>query len=221
MKSVIKSIIITICLVFGGAYSFKKLTVDVAQEASKHVSAFKTLRNDRIYATGFHLKYKNKVYLISNKHVCISSMILTNSKLARVDNHIVKILHISDQADLCILESWRKEGLEVASKDVNPLDKIILIGHPRGLPLTVREGRMVGEENICLLTRKSKNRVGMECYDANRISATAYPGNSGSPVLNSDGQVVGVLFAGSSAYPHEPFIVPLEELKLFLLINLR
>ena len=53
-------------------------------------------------------------------------------------------------------------------------------------------------------------------YRSYSTTAVAYPGNSGSPVVNRYGNVIGVLFAGSSQQERDNYVVPLAELKRVL-----
>lgn len=157
--------------------------------------------------TGFHLEYLDKVRLVTNKHICDQS---EGPRQMFVGNKQYRILAISTNQDICILESNRIEGLKLATTDVHPTDKVILVGHPRGLALTIREGYVM-EEN-----KDSFPWLGDDAVDYKMISAISYPGNSGSPVTNENGEVVGILFAGSSQYITEGLIVPYKTLIKFL-----
>ncbi len=183
---------------------------DIGREVAENVVAFTiNSRGNAVYATGFHIKYEGKMFIMTNKHVCKAGIRLNNNKThIQVNNRIAKIIKIWESHDLCALESWKDDGLRLADEAPSALDKIILVGHPRGLPTIIRKGRIVGAQDVCF--RDSG------CHNSTMISATAYPGNSGSPVTDEDGDVVGVLFAGSPRYPHETMIVPYRRLKAFL-----
>jgi hypothetical protein len=58
--------------------------------------------------------------------------------------------------------------------------------------------------------------VCIEKISAFGISSPSYPGNSGSPVVNKWGNVVGVLFAGNRTQLNDSYMVPFHELKNFL-----
>lgn len=160
--------------------------------------------------TGFYLSYLGKVRIVTNKHICDQS---EGEREIFIKNRKYQILDISKTQDLCIIKSDRDIGLEVAAQDVQDTDRVILVGHPRGLSLTIREGYVM-ESGASTFDWISEDAVNYKM-----ISAISYPGNSGSPVTNSNGEVVGVLFAGSSMFITEGLIVPYETLIKYLSIT--
>lgn len=189
----------------------KEAKIDVAKEIAKHVVPFKRVdMGNRRFATGFYVKSFGKTYILTNRHVCDSNRSKLGNNI-QFGDYMGKILAIDNLHDLCLVTSNRTDGLIVSEIPVKPLDKIILVGYPRGIGKVVRRGRII--ENITSRIGWLDNRF----VTFTQISATAYGGNSGSPVCNEDGEVVGVLFAGLRTYPNEPFIVPLGAVRFFLM----
>ena len=186
-------------------------SLSVERQIAKHVVSYNVimLGNQRI-ATGFHLKYKGEVFIVTNKHVCDHSVKMYNHNKIQFEDYVGEIIAIDDLHDLCLVTSNRKSGLSLADEEAEPMDELILVGHPRGLSKTIRRGRYMSLESI------RAPWIGPGKHDAIMASLIAYGGNSGSPVCNTNGDVVAVLFAGSPAYHTETLLVPLSYLQLFL-----
>jgi len=104
------------------------------------------------------------------------------------------------------------------------------VGHPRLQPVTLREGFLdaYGPVPVSYCSSAALQIMPIrdlsDIFDMLRnciISAPSYtaslqsaPGNSGSPVVNASGKVIGVLYAGNGAEVSE--IVPLHAVRKFL-----
>lgn len=214
-------------ILFASAKPVKK---DLAKDLAKHVVPFKlAIKGGDRFATGFYLNYREKNYIVTNRHVCDAHKRIYKHDNIQFGDYVGKIIAIDPTHDLCLVTSNRKEGLSLAKNQSKPLDKVTVIGFPRGLGKTIREGRVVGDYPIFApwLSDFSEAKTlrdyvkALKIVETIQISAIAYGGNSGSPILNEEGNVTGVLFAGHRLYHTETYIVPLSYLKSFLRLNAR
>lgn len=189
--------------------------------------------------TGFLVKGNSgKTYILTNAHVCELSektKLFTHEEGRPVARRIIEV---SEVADLCLLEADpSSEGLDLAT-DVQPQQFVKIIGHPLLKPVTIEEGRISFKEQVdvlgfviendeqreaCAGPTKRIEKVNFFFFQidaciisqmAYMVNAVSYPGNSGSPVVDERGDVVGVLFASNNK--NWSFVVPLEEVKAFL-----
>ena len=160
--------------------------------------------------TAFYVNFAGKTRIITNQHICDQREGKTRMV---INNKYMRILYISKKQDLCLIESDREFGLEVAPKNLEILDRVLLVGHPRGLPLTIREGHL-GSLEIGRFEWLGDHEVRFDM-----ITTITYQGNSGSPVTNSRGEVVGVLFAGDRRFITEGYMVPRDTLIKFLIVT--
>lgn len=209
MKKLISALLL-LGSVFITCHIIATIPADPKEDIAPHVVAWKILnKGNQRYASGFHLKYKGEVYIVTNKHVCDSNIQNVNKEYIQFDDYVGKIIAIDDLHDLCLVTSNRKDGLELAKKYNEEMDKVVLVGFPRGIGKTIRFGHIIEMQTEYIPW------IGA-IANFYQVSTPAYGGNSGSPVCDIYGNVVGVLFAGSPSYPLEPFIVPLIDLHMFL-----
>jgi serine protease Do len=86
--------------------------------------------------------------------------------------------------DLAVLKAVGARAPALAMGDASALgagDKVVMIGSPRGLDFTVHEGSV---------SHAGRNSYGLAYI---QIDANVNPGNSGGPLLDEQGRVVGVV----------------------------
>lgn len=154
-----------------------------------------------------------------------------------------KVIETSPSKDLCLVEGYGdNEGLSLASS-VSQGDSVFVVGHPALQKLTVSAGVLMSKsELVQILYRANIKKEECEAFGSNfkyieitdifvqlftgmysaciketmSYQSDAYirPGNSGSPVTNVYGNLIGVAFAGDDW--GFSYFVPLEEVKEFL-----
>lgn len=192
--------------------------------------------------TGFSIQAPSgKTYIMTNAHICDMYKGDKNAVIQRPDGSFIKrpILFISGDTDLCLIEGIDGlRGLKIASK-VFTGEIIEIIGHPHLMPLNVSYGDILGTDNVDVMIgvigydmpesecKQHKNKildaesffgpvkVCVEELPAYLTTAVSMPGNSGSPVVDFSGHVVGVLFAGDNSV-NWGIVVPLSDVKAFL-----
>ena len=120
--------------------------------------------------------------IITNSHVVsgLKEVVISSKKIKRSIAEVVYDDSLYDLAFIKIDFETPKIPLKLSTKVVEDGDIAIAIGHPYGLNYTATEG---------IVSRASRLQGELEYI---QIDAAINPGNSGGPLLNEDGDVIGV-----------------------------
>ena len=217
MKSSLKKLVLILAIISSTAIYDRAKTYWLTNIVSGKLKP--AIKRGRRVATTFQLMYRGNQYTMTNKHVCdMRDNIKTTTDIRnaiglyiRVGLYNRKIINIDEKHDLCLLEGlpWQDSFSLASSYDIG--EPIYLVGYPRGLPITIREGHIIARFHDFFPWLVTKKRVPYIM-----VSAINYPGSSGSPVVNRYGNVVGVLFAGQIDIHTDGYAVPLDSINDFL-----
>lgn len=151
------------------------------------------LSNSKSSGSGFVILKNNKKYIITNAHVIEQASELKGSVFVYSINrskYEVKIVGGDSFYDIAVLEIIGTTGPEVkaiafAAKDSRVGEKVFAVGNPLGeYPYTVSDG---------IISAKNRVRNGITGkFGFLQSTATVIWGNSGGPLVNEKGQVVGI-----------------------------
>lgn len=138
-----------------------------------------------------------RVYLVTNAHVCGNNTVLFSND--GDTSHLHLLVKLYKKADLCILTTLSTSGLKLA-ETYHKKEPIQTLGNP----LLVRT-----------LTSGTLKNFGNDGKDyVLVIDRLLAPGASGSPIVNSKDEVIGVIEAiPVDGVTVESYAVPLEFLK--------
>ncbi len=155
-------------------------------------------------------------YLITNYHVIARETLIKATVFHKTDNgfeqkqyHKVKIVAFNPYVDLALLkieEAQRQFGyVFLGSMDrVNVGETVFAIGNPLGLTRSVSQG-IVSTTN-----RDFEGQLYIQ------TTADIAPGNSGGPLFNLSGEVIGVTSMGYLFFGGLNFAIPVDVVKRFV-----
>ena len=140
-----------------------------------------TIRTDVGQGTGFLINKDG--YLVTNAHV------LSGGKIVRAityeqESHDATIIGYDPVIDIALLKI-PGEYIELDLADSSKVqigEKVIAIGNPLGLQFSVSEGI------VSAIHRQVPNSIGSYI----QTDAALNPGNSGGPLINKEGKVIGI-----------------------------
>ncbi len=116
-----------------------------------------------------------------------------------------KILRISPDSDLMLLQGFPKlRGLDLADKSER-FEEIRMFGHGRGFPTFRTNGTIIGDTPTGI--------DGISESPLTAITAMSVPGCSGGPIVDSHGDIVGVVSATDGQLG---YMIRLKDIKRFL-----
>ena len=165
------------------------------------VLVIEAYNNDTLLSTGTGFIYKvddKYGYILTNEHVVNEGNtikgIMTNDEEMELT-----ILGKDEYIDLAVLRIDKKYVSLVAtlgkSEEMNLGDTIFTVGSPLGNNYrgTVTSGILSGKDRMVTTTVSSNNSNSMEwIMKVLQIDASINPGNSGGPLLNINGEVIGI-----------------------------
>jgi len=167
---------------------------------------------DRVIGSGFFISEDG--YIITNNHVIADVVDPKNENYSKLfiklaedsDTRIpAKVIGWDPEIDLALLKTVVDAPFVFnlgSSEDLDIGDKIFAIGSPIGLDRTLTSGIV-----------SANNRNLFSLCSVMQIDAAVNSGNSGGPIIDSNGNVQAVVFAGMLQYEGLNFAIPIEYLK--------
>ncbi len=153
-------------------------------------------------------------HIITNFHVVYQAdriqVLLSDQKV-----YPAKIVGASPDHDLAVLKIESKESrltpVRLGDSDILKVgQRALSIGNPFGFDYSLTTGV------VSALGRTIRSMTGRQIHDVIQTDAAINPGNSGGPLLNSQGEVIGIstmIVSPSGAYAGVGFAIPVNVLK--------
>lgn len=151
--------------------------------------------------TGFYLKEHDLI--VSNYHVVAGfhKVCLEDNKRNR---QVANVIFVNPGKDIAFLRAENinvEESIKInAELQSESRDKLSVLGYPYGMPFTVTEGIISNAEQMI----EGKQYI--------QTDAAVNPGNSGGPMVNEAGELIGIVVSKFDHADNIGFGIPLSEL---------
>jgi serine protease Do len=163
---------------------------------------------DRVIGSGFFIDKRG--YILTNHHVIesevdpkykgYSRLFVRLSESPAGERIPAKVIGYDKAFDLALIKTEITPAYVFggwSGQTLTPGDRIFAIGSPAGLEKTITSGII-----------SAMGRRLLQVGDSMQVDVPLNPGNSGGPLLDEKGDVIGVVFAGMQQFPGLNFAVP-------------
>jgi S1-C subfamily serine protease len=162
---------------------------------------------DKVIGSGFFIDRRG--YIITNYHVISSEVDPEYEGYSRLfvslsgegeEKIPAKVVGYDKIFDIALLKTEVRSPFVFSleeQEEFSPGEKIFAIGSPGGLKNTITSGVI-----------SATGRRFLQMGDALQVDVPINPGNSGGPLLNQEGETIGVVFAGIEQYEGVNFAIP-------------
>lgn len=168
------------------------------------------------YAIGSGFIYNKEGYILTNQHVIENADVIQVTLENENKTYEAKLLGKSKDLDLAVLKiSGSKDFPAVPLGDSTAMkvgQPVVAIGNPKGFDHTVTTGVLSARERSIDINEETGS--GTRKYQhLLQTDASINPGNSGGPLLNLNGQVIGMNVAVSADSQGIGFAIPTSVIK--------
>ncbi|OMF22086.1 hypothetical protein BK133_27120 [Paenibacillus sp. FSL H8-0548] len=159
--------------------------------------------------TGFF--FEEGGYILTNQHVIADAAEVKVTVQGYEEPFTAKVLGSSYELDLAVLKIESTDGkafpsLTLGDSDATQIgDWVIAIGNPYGFDQTLTMGVLSAKERPITIADEQGNH---EYKHLLQTDASINPGNSGGPLLNENGEVIGINTAVNSEAQGIGFAIP-------------
>jgi len=148
-----------------------------------------------VLGSGFVIKYLNRFYIVTNYHV-VQGMVNGSVTFSDGNSYPLNVIGTDAYSDLAVVNISAPESefvpLDIISSSyVRVGEPVVAIGNPFGLSGSITLG-IVSQLGRTITESLAGN---FPIADVIQFSAPVNPGNSGGPLLNSNGSVIGITTA--------------------------
>jgi len=196
-----------------GKYSASVVTIQGYEETTQNTFFGQLSSIESIQGSGFVLDYQNSSYVVTNNHVVAGASNITVT-FSDGNSYPASVKGTDQYRDLAVLtvsapaSEFHPLNLLSSTNAVIVGETVFAIGSPFGLSGSVTGGLVsqVGRT----ITESTNTQITIP--DVIQFSAAINPGNSGGPLLDSNGNVVGITTATASNSEGLGFAIPASTL---------
>ena len=192
-------------------YQSIKSSVVVVQDIVEQYTLF----GARVYSlqqgSGFIVQMNNRLVVVTNNHVVDGAINMTVT-FADGNSYPASILGRDAKSDLAVLSvpsmpSSATPLTLVSSATLKVGDPVVAVGSPYGLSGTLTTG-VISAMGRTISLSDSSGKKSLQIADTIQTTTPINAGNSGGPLLNYQGQVIGITTAGISNSEGLGFAIP-------------